>query len=222
MRFTEIEEQAILDRSGLVQVLPPAVLDDLRARYSEPKRHYHDWTHALSVLSWVNHVCEAFPWVAEPYSPLDLRLAALFHDAVYDVSKGSPHNEVASADLFASIWLPNGSIHGRRAVAIILATAQHGKTLPEELPLAIALFLDCDIASWGEMRWEIAKWHDENIIQEYTYFYPREQVLEGRKKFLRGIIEDGRRIFMSNYFHACFGNQARHNIERLIKDLEAG
>jgi predicted metal-dependent HD superfamily phosphohydrolase len=222
MLFTDTEERAILERSGLPQIMPAHVLEELRKRYSEPKRHYHDWTHALSVLSWVNHVYESdlCPWMGG-FSHYDLRFAALFHDVIYDASKGAPHNEIASAELFRKYLLDGTITHGLRTDEIILATAQHGKTQPEDLAPPIRLFLDCDIASWGEMRWEVAKWHDDNIIREYTYFYPREQVIEGRKKFLRGIIVDGRRIFMSDYFSERLGRQARHNIERLIKDLEA-
>lgn len=215
MRFTEDEEKAILIGSGLL--FDPLSADIVRAikdKYSEPTRFYHDWTHALSVLSWVNHVCSVIPAQAiAPYTHYDLRLAALFHDVIY-TTQGSPQNEIDSVAFMQMLAISDSD----RAAEIIMATAQHGKLEASDVPLAIALFMDCDIATFGEMRWEVARWNDRNVVQELLQKYTEAQVAEGRKKFLGSMLAK-KSIFLSDYFRVRFEAQARSNIQRLIAEV---
>lgn len=220
MRFTVEEEKHVLARSGLLvpgdqssytPMVTQDMLDELRRRYSEPRRHYHVWDHALQVLSWVNYICEQE--LVPATAATDLRLAALFHDAVYDASKGAPHNEAASVEVLRSMGFRRGLTE-----EIIMATAQHGKTAHGDLPELIALFLDCDIAHFGERRWEIVRWNDDNVSREYEYVYTPEQVAKGRKAFLEGMVSAGRRIYMSSHFYDLFERQAHHNLQRLIDE----
>ena len=223
MKFTNNEEDHILTRSEVWSpynqgsVLQAAVLEEVRSHYNQGGRYYHDWQHALSVLSWVNHVCDVFPETAlAPFTHFDLRLAALFHDVIYD-TQGSPSNEERSAALLTK--LVDGSYRGiGPAEEIILATAKHGKLESKDVPLATALFMDCDIASFGEMRWEIAVWNDQNITMELLQRYTPEQVATGRKAFLGGMLAKNS-IFLSDHFRVRFESQARLNIQNLIQLL---
>jgi predicted metal-dependent HD superfamily phosphohydrolase len=153
-------------------------------------------------------------WLA-PYTHRDMRLAALFHDAVY-TAQGSPRNEADSV-----LMLSNGDVGGvvYRAAEIILATAEHGNLEAEGTPLAVQLFMDCDIETFGEARWEVAKWNDDNVVAELLRRYTPEQVAQGRRKFLTGMLAK-RSIFLSAYFRERWESQARSNITRLI--AEAG
>jgi len=70
-----------------------AVGEDLLARWAEPQRHYHTLAHLDCVLS----IVDANARLAD--DPESVRLAAWFHDAVYDPMAGSGRNEAASAAL---------------------------------------------------------------------------------------------------------------------------
>ncbi len=96
-----------------------ACWSDLVGRWSEPHRHYHGLAHLVAVLSIVErHTSSA--------TDADVvRLAAWFHDAVYDPTR--PDNEELSAELVAA-WLPLlGMDPGRTAevVRLVLVTKTH-------------------------------------------------------------------------------------------------
>jgi predicted metal-dependent HD superfamily phosphohydrolase len=83
--------------------LPPAatvasvsrVGDDLLARWTEPHRHYHTVDHLQAVLAVVVDNAET------AVDPMAVKLAAWFHDAVYDPTRVD--NEEASALLAESV-----------------------------------------------------------------------------------------------------------------------
>jgi predicted metal-dependent HD superfamily phosphohydrolase len=66
---------------------------DLLRRWSQPHRHYHDVRHLAAVLDVVD------THEAAAAHPNRVRLAAWFHDAVYDPRAAGDANERASADL---------------------------------------------------------------------------------------------------------------------------
>jgi len=83
-------------RAILARVAPnadPATVDrtgaDLLARWAEPHRHYHTVAHLTFVLSTVDKLRGGD----------EVRLAAWYHDAVYDPTAGPAANEEASAEL---------------------------------------------------------------------------------------------------------------------------
>ncbi len=67
--------------------------EDLLGRYSEPHRAYHDRRHLTEVLDALDVLA------AEAKDPDTVRLAAWFHDAVYDPEAPGGENEEASAQL---------------------------------------------------------------------------------------------------------------------------
>ena len=71
-----------------------AMFDDLMHRYAEAHRHYHDTRHLAEVMS----VIDRFEPHAEDIEAV--RLAAWFHDAVYDPTRAD--NEERSAALAQS------------------------------------------------------------------------------------------------------------------------
>lgn len=217
MKFTSEEEQAILNLSGLHKNMPPDVLPEVFAHYNHPDRHYHDWTHALSVLAWVNHICNIFTeYDLTPFTHLDLKLAALFHDVIYD-TQGTPANEERSAALLSKLVDLNYRKVGP-AEALIMATAKHGKLETPDVDHPTALFLDCDIHSFGEPRWETVLWTEHNLVDEFLQRFTLEQVKVGRKAFLGGML-DKKSIFLSDYFKSRFELQARNNIQRILAEL---
>ena len=61
--------------------------DDLLARYAEQHRHYHDQQHLAEVLQTIDELAE----YADDADTV--RLAAWFHDAIYDPQAGPGENE---------------------------------------------------------------------------------------------------------------------------------
>ena len=216
MHFTPSEELHTLTRAGLQDLQG---LDQVKAKYQEPHRHYHDWNHALAVLSWVNHCCDDVfngrPVYITPKCKREMSIAALFHDVIY-TTQGSPGNEQDSVSYLQDQIAYIGEYP--EAVKMILATAQHGKLEFKDVEFSTALLMDCDIASFGEPRWEIAVWNDQNITKELLQKFTPEQIQVGRKAFLSGLLAK-QSIFLTPYFQDRFETQARRNIRRLITEL---
>lgn len=123
--------------------------DDVRKRYSEPHRYYHNWDHIASLLN-----------EAEKRDILTdyLFLAIIFHDIIYDPQ--ATDNEEKSAEYFASLY--NG-IFKQEIIQAILDTKTHnptnelGKVLCE-LDLGI---LHSDLATLIE--------YEHGIFKEFQY-----------------------------------------------------
>src|SRR5262245_26653393 len=113
--------------------LDETVMADLRRRYGEPHRAYHDWSHIAAMLGLADAVHHL---IREPRA---FHLAILFHDAVYDPRASD--NERRSAELMRAHL--GGSEDPKtldRAQALIVATEKHS------LPSAADADLLSDIA----------------------------------------------------------------------------
>ena len=112
------------------------MLEEVASRYDEAHRHYHDRRHLEQVLGDVERL---LPTMAVPDADA-VRLAALFHDAVYDPRSAT--NEADSADLAGELLA--GRQPAARVAAVrrlVLATASHEASGPDE-----AVLLDADLA----------------------------------------------------------------------------
>jgi predicted metal-dependent HD superfamily phosphohydrolase len=111
----------------------PETGDDLLRRYAEPHRRYHGIAHLRAVLDGVDdlagHAADADA----------VRLAAWFHDAVYDPARDD--NERASADLARARL--GGHPAADEVVRLVLLTAQHAP-LPGDRDGAV--LCDADLA----------------------------------------------------------------------------
>lgn len=224
MKFTTDEEERILAASGLLTASHTSPLDwgcirVLQGRYCATPRYYHTWQHALSVLSWVNTVADEIGG-----GSIAMNLAALFHDAVY-TEQGSPENEKQSAVFMRETLksLGNSSLQDTvldNAAAMIFATASHGKiNASDSFGIQIELFLDCDMASFAEPRWDLFVCTNNTIVRELKQWYSPRQIAVGRKKFLSSLIAGGRSVFLSSYFKERYEAQAKRNIVRLIEEM---
>lgn len=68
--------------------------DALLAAYADPERGYHDTTHLAEVLARVDELAAA----GVPFEHLPVRLAAWFHDAVYDGERDAEERSAAWAE----------------------------------------------------------------------------------------------------------------------------
>lgn len=115
------------------------LLESLLLRLREPHRRYHTATHVMWVL-------RRLPTEHPNADLAALRLAALYHDAVYDPRAISPANEVASAELAADAARQLRFDEHRVALVrrLILATAHTGTHI--DAPVEEQLLVAADLA----------------------------------------------------------------------------
>jgi predicted metal-dependent HD superfamily phosphohydrolase len=111
--------------------------EDLLTRWAEPHRRYHDLAHLGAVLS----IVDANGTLADDLAAV--RLAAWFHDAVYDPA--GTGNEEASARLaereLSNLYVPAATVH--EVVRLIQLTAGHAVGAGDRNG---ALLADADLA----------------------------------------------------------------------------
>ncbi|HET6988797.1 MAG TPA: HD domain-containing protein, partial [Kribbella sp.] len=95
--------------------------EDLLARYAEQQRHYHDQRHLTEVLQTIDELADS----ADDADTV--RLAAWFHDAIYDPQADPGENEEVSAQL-AELELAAYGVDAERVEEIgrlVRLTAKH-------------------------------------------------------------------------------------------------
>lgn len=136
------QPEGVVDQNHRCMLPPHPALEQVAACYDEPHRRYHDRRHLGQVLACVERLLEA----VDVPDPDAVRLAALFHDAIYD--PGSATNEAESAFLAAQVLT---GLEPPARVAdvqrLVLATATHEATAPDE-----SVLLDADLAVLGADR----------------------------------------------------------------------
>jgi predicted metal-dependent HD superfamily phosphohydrolase len=190
--------------------LPQGQWAALEAAYATPLRAYHNLGHVQSLLHHYRDVAAGPGW----QQPREVALAALYHDAIYDVGKRD--NEARSAQLaIAEIerWIPGQGIDTARVAGLIELTARHGQLTAEELDADAALFLDSDMAILGAPA-EVFDAYDRGIAEEYRNVVPGFLFRLNRRRFLRGVLKQPR-IFFSEFFHNKLDGTARANLRRV-------
>lgn len=138
-------------------------------RWSEPHRHYHGLAHLAAVLAAVDQL-------AEPQHDLRLvRLAAWYHDAVYDLPPGPISNEEASAQL------AEAELGEPEVARLVRITTDHRATVPNA-----ELLCDADLAVLAGTPDEYAA-YTAGIRREYG-FVPDEKFRAGRAAILRSLL----------------------------------
>lgn len=201
---------------GAEAVIPQAQLAEIEAAYASPPRAYHDFGHVREVLRHYDAVAAGPGWV----QPLEVRLAVLYHDAVYEA--GRSDNEAKSAELAVeriAHWLPGAGIDAARVAELIVLTARHGQHAPQDFGKTAGAddtrhFLDCDMAILGA---EPATFdaYDRGIAAEYRGKLPGWLFRNRRRAFLKALLAR-ERIYLSDFFHARLDAQARANLRRAI------
>lgn len=192
----------------------PCILADLRARLAEPHRVYHGQAHIDALL-------EAFRarrgTVRDPDA---VELAIWFHDAVY--RPGAPDNERRSAALLRALL--DGAVPAPALAAaetMILATERHA--VPDGLPAAlaadVAVFLDMDMAILGAAP-AAYDGYAAGVAREFVPFVGAAAYRRGRAAFLRGTLESGRPLFVTDRARAELEGPARSNMRRELAALD--
>jgi predicted metal-dependent HD superfamily phosphohydrolase len=179
-----------------------AAFSDLVHRYGEAGRHYHNLRHLAEVLAMVDGLgCEPA-----------VRLAAWFHDAIYD--SRSKDNEERSAELAETVLggfrLPAPLIADVRR--LILLTKTHSSDADDSDGHVL---LDADLAILGadERRYDE---YAASIRREYAWV-GEEAYREGRGRVLDGFLRRPRLYFTD----ALFGSHELRARDNLSLELAA-
>ncbi len=179
---------------------------DLAACHTEPHRHYHTMEHITAVLRHLVDLNASTPTA---------RLAAFFHDAIYEPTRSD--NEAQSAELAREVLTAVDRPEADDVAAIVLATAKH--ELPEGAPRETAAFLDADLAILAA-RPAVYDAYTANVRAEYSHVAEAD-FRSGRKAILEGFLERDR-LFFTTTGLAKFEVPARANLRREIATLSSG
>lgn len=201
----DVRRDLISDLSSV----PAAQRVVVEAAYATPARAYHHFGHVRDVLAVADEVAAGPGW----RRPDEVRLAILYHDAVY--VPGARDNEARSAALareHLARW--PAAVDIGRVAALVELTARHGRLQPADVDAEAALFLDCDMAVLGAApdRFDA---YDRAIAAEYRGHVPGWLFAINRRRFLKALLASPR-IFLSDWFHARLDAAARTNLRRAV------
>ncbi|GAB2839790.1 hypothetical protein GCM10027176_49680 [Actinoallomurus bryophytorum] len=156
---------------------PEAIGTDLLRRYGEPHRRYHTTEHLAEVLDRVDELA------AEAGDVDAVRLAAWFHDAIYDPSRGD--NEERSAVLaermLADTDLPAGTV--AEVARLVRLTTTHD---PRDGDRDGAVLCDADLAVLAASPDRYAS-YAAAVREEYAAV-PDEAFRAGRADILESLL----------------------------------
>jgi predicted metal-dependent HD superfamily phosphohydrolase len=182
--------------------------EDLLARYAEQHRHYHDQQHLTDVLQTIDELAE----FAE--DPDTVRLAAWFHDAIYDPQADPGENEEVSAQL-AELELAAYGVAAERVEEVgrlVRLTAKHDCE-PDDRNGAVLCDADLRILSLPPARYDE---YAAGIRQEYGHIDDRD-FARGRMSFLQTLSET--RLYVTPRGHEEWEQPARDNVTREVESL---
>ncbi|WP_019634672.1 hypothetical protein [Actinomadura atramentaria] len=182
---------------------------DLAARYAEPHRRYHTAAHLTAVLDLVDELA------AHAADADAVRLAAWFHDAVYDPSRAD--NEERSARLAVRTLgrtdLPEAVI--AEVARLVRLTATHD---PEPGDANGEVLCDADLAVLGADPATYAA-YAAAVREEYA-FIPEEIFRAGRAEILRNLLA-APTLYRTPEAITRFETRARANLETELTLLNA-
>lgn len=188
--------------SRWTRLLPGAddVGRDLLERYGEAHRRYHDTEHLAEVLVAIDVLHR------HASDPDAVRIAAWFHDAVYDPQRKD--NEEESAHLAESVLPGAGVAESRisRVAALVRLTTTHD---PAASDVDGAVLSDADLAVLASEPERYARYASD-VRAEYA-FVPEDAFRHGRLNVLEDLLSHGA-LFRTPTGHALWEERARRNL----------
>jgi len=202
-------------RDAWRDALPPSapapavsrMVNDLLARWSEPHRYYHTVDHLTSVLAVVDDYADQVP------DPDSVRLAAWFHDAIYDPKRVD--NEEVSA-LLAEVSLADLNVPPPRVAEVarlVRLTASHDP-LPGDRNGG--LLTDADLAVLASSE-DTYRAYTIAVRREYAHI-PDAAFAAGRAAVLDNLLGLAR-LFHTPILRDHWEAPARHNLARELSAL---
>ncbi len=199
---------ALMDRLGVPAGPATAAFHTLVGYYQEGERDYHNLSHVRQVLAQVDELAD------HATDPDIVRLAAWFHDAIYDPLASD--NELRSAEcateMLSELGLPPEIV--AEVARLIRLTAGYSlptwqQASPDDANAHV--LLDADLAGLSISAAEFDHYAD-HIRREFAAV-PDEQFRTGRLAFLQRLLER-ERIYYTPQMLACCEAAARKNIQR--------
>lgn len=185
--------------------------DGLVAAYAEEERGYHDVRHLAEVLDHLDMLLTQ-P-AAAGVDPDAVRLAAWFHDAVYDGHRDDEDRSAALAeDRLGATGLPEELV--AEVARLVRVTAEHR---PEPDDVAGALLCDADLAVLASGR-ERYDEYVHGVRKEYTHL-DEETFRAGRATVLRALL-DAPTLFHTPLAQELWETAARDNVRRELQSLD--
>lgn len=202
----------LMRRHGCDPVSAERVLKELVRAYTEPHRHYHAVSHIVEFLQLLDMHGGS---VADDDA---VKLAILFHDAVYDPKRQD--NEAASASLAVEQLTALGfsaSLIGK--VERYVLSTQHGASSPpaEDADLHLLLDLDLSVLAAEPDRYRA---YAQAIRREYASI-PDEVYRPGRRRVLEGFLSR-QRIYLTERLQSLWEGPARSKLSSEIASLDLG
>jgi predicted metal-dependent HD superfamily phosphohydrolase len=185
-----------------------AVFDDLVASYSTAGRFYHTSSHLEHLLEIISRLADQAGDVRA------VRLAAWFHDVVYDSRANDNEERSAEVALNALSRLNVPDELASRVAGLIIATKTH-EAPPGDSDAAT--LLDADLAILGAPPAEYAL-YAEAIRREYSWV-PEQDYRAGRRQVLKRFLAR-RRIFLTDSMFRSSESEARRNLSEEIVRLQ--
>jgi predicted metal-dependent HD superfamily phosphohydrolase len=187
----------------------------LLARWNDPSRRYHTTSHLVEMFAALDELREAREIDDRQRSVA--RLAAWFHDAVYDTAAPGGYNEADSAVLARNTL--QGLRFGEQDIDAIdrltRLTAEHEAEASEPLDAA---FHDADLWILSAPRTRFDSYCDQ-VREEYAYV-PDEDYRNGRSAILGPLLHrDG--IYRTAHARLAWETPARINLGRELARLRS-
>ncbi|NYH43692.1 putative metal-dependent HD superfamily phosphohydrolase [Micromonospora jinlongensis] len=186
--------------------------EQLLARWREPHRHYHTVAHLTAVLDVVDEHADL------ARRPDVVRLAAWFHDAVYDPRSAGDANERDSAALAESVLAGLGVPAATAAEARRLVLLTAGHTVAPGDPDG-ALLCDADLAVLAAPPADYDR-YAAAIRREYAHV-PEPAFRAGRAAVLTSLLALPA-LFRLPPLAARWEEPARDNVRRELAALSEG
>ena len=199
--------RALLERCAAGGPGVDRTFDDLVSRHGEPHRRYHTLDHVGEVLATLERIA------AEAVDADAVRLAAWFHDAVYDPA--SPGNEAASAVLageqLAALGVPAATVD--EVDRLVRLTAGHAPAPADRNGCVLA---DADLAVLGREP-DGYDAYVRAVRTEYGWLDDQAWA-SGRRAVLEGFLARPR-LFATARLHDELEERARGNLGRELAAL---
>lgn len=186
-----------------------ALFEELLRRYAEPHRRYHDTRHLAEVMDVVDSLAELADDVEA------VRLAAWFHDAVYDPQRSD--NEERSAALAEQVLPRLGmpETQTREVARLVRLTAEHDP-VPGDRNGELLCDADLAVLASPEQRY---REYAAGVRAEYDAL-DDTAFARGRAAVLRRLLERTA-LFRTEPGRARWESAARLNVSRELAELDA-
>jgi predicted metal-dependent HD superfamily phosphohydrolase len=185
------------------------VRDRLLAAYADPTRGYHDTRHLAEVLTRLDELASA----GTPFAEVTVRLAAWFHDGVYDGSPGAEERSAGWAERALTDLGVDAAVVSEVARLVRLTeTHRPSDADPDGCALSDA---DLAILAAPAQRYEE---YVASVRGEYAHVTDSDFAL-GRAAILRDLLAKAH-LFHTTHAREHWESTARANVEREIEALD--